>query len=145
VTRRGDVGRGKDLWNQFETRLVKHDLEGLLSVFAIDAVYSAPNFRNEGRAAIGAFFDAVVKAFSNPQVDTSLVVEEGDTVVAEWTQWTHRDTQTGVFVMLDGTETPASGSSLEIPAVTVAHVRDGKFVTTREYFDLSIVISQLTG
>jgi steroid delta-isomerase-like uncharacterized protein len=117
-------------------------LEGQLSVFAIDAVYSAPNFRNEGRAAIRAFFDAVFKAFSNTQVDTSLVVEEGDTVVAEWT---HRDTQTAVFVMLDGTETPASGSSLEIPAVTVAHVRDGKFVTTREYFDLSSVISQLTG
>jgi uncharacterized protein (TIGR02246 family) len=90
VTRRGDMGRDKDLWNHFETGLVKHDLEGLLSVFAIDAVYSAPNFRNEGRAAIGAFFDAVFKAFSSTQVDTSLVVEEGDTVVAEWTHETLR-------------------------------------------------------
>jgi steroid delta-isomerase-like uncharacterized protein len=136
------MGTCKDLWNEFSTRLVKHDLEGLLSLFAIDAVYSAPNFHNEGRAAIGSFFDAVFKAFTNTQVDTSLVVEKGDTVVAEWT---HRDTQTGVFVMPDGTETPAKGRSLEIPAVTVAHVRDGKFVTMREYFDLSIVIGQLTG
>ena len=136
------MATGKDLWNEFNARLVKHDLEGLLSLFAIDAVYSAPNFRNEGRGAIGAFFEAVFKAFSNTQVDTSLVVEEGDTVVAEWT---HRDTQTGVFVMPDGTETPATGRSLEIPAVTVAYVRDGKFLTMREYFDLAVVISQLTG
>ena len=136
------MGVGKDMWNEFSIRLVDHDLDGLQSLFTNDAVYSAPNFRNEGRPAIGAFFEAVFKAFSDTQVDTSLVVEEGDTVVAEWT---HRDTQTGVFVMPDGTETPGSGRSLEVPAVTVAHVRDEKFMTMREYFDLSIVISQLTG
>ncbi len=56
----------------------------MASLFASDAIYSAPNFRHEGRGAIRAFCENVGSAVSDINIETSLVIEEGDTVVAEW-------------------------------------------------------------
>ena len=47
------------------------------------------------------------------------MIEEGDTVVGEWT---YRATHTGPFVMADGTEIPATGKTVELPGVTVAEI-----------------------
>ena len=49
------MGTGKDLWNEFETLLNKHDWTGAASLFASDAVYVEPAGRHEGREAIRAF------------------------------------------------------------------------------------------
>ena len=134
------MGVGKDLWNQYETLLVKQDLDGVMSLFTSDAVYAGPTWRQEGTEAIRAFFDGYFRAFTDSKLDTSLLIEEGDTVVGEWTGW---DTQTGPFVMPDGTEIPATGKRLEVQGVTVCQMTDDKFGTMRDYYDTVPLMTQL--
>ena len=42
------MGTGKDLWNEFETRLNNHDWAGAASMFASDAVYVEPGWSSRG-------------------------------------------------------------------------------------------------
>jgi hypothetical protein len=98
------MGVGTDLWNQYERLLIEQDLDGVMSRFTSDAVYAGPTWRQEGTEAIRAFFDGYFRAFTDSKLDTSLLIEERDRVVGEWTGW---DTQSGPFVMPDGTEVPA--------------------------------------
>ena len=135
------MGTGKDLWNEVDTLGNKHDWAGVASLFASDAVYSMPRLVvTKGREAIRAFLEAGDKAFPDQTTQTSLVIEEGDIVVAEWT---YRGTHTGPLPMPDGTEIPATGKTVELPGVTVAEVRDGKFVSMRDYFDNAAMMTQL--
>ena len=126
------MGVGKDLWNQFEALYSKKDFDGLASLFASDAVHVDPMGRREGRKAIRAFFEAGDKALSDIRFEASVVIEEGDIVVAEWT-W--RGAFTGPLTMPDGTEIPATGKTLEHPGATISDVRDGTFATMRDYYD----------
>jgi predicted ester cyclase len=73
-------------------------------------------------------------------METSLLIEEGDTVVAEWTT---RGTHIGPLAMPDGTQIPATGKTVEIVGVSVVTVKDGKVVSQRDYFDNVAVMSQL--
>jgi steroid delta-isomerase-like uncharacterized protein len=134
------VGTGKDLWTELEALSNKQDWTGVASLYTSDAVYSTPNFRHEGREAILAFLEAGDKTFPDETTQTSLVIEEGDIVVAEWD---FRGTNTGPITTPDGTEIPATGKSVELPGVTVAEVRDGKIAVAREYFDSAVMSSQL--
>jgi SnoaL-like domain len=54
------MGTGKGLWNELETLSNKHDWTAVASLYTSDAVYSTPNFRNEGSEAIRAFLEAGV-------------------------------------------------------------------------------------
>jgi ketosteroid isomerase-like protein len=134
------MGTGKDLWKQMERLSNNQGLAGVGSLFTRDAVYVAPYMRREGSEAIGAYFAASGEGRSDFRMKTSLVIEEGDTVVAEWTS---RSTNTGPLTMPDGTEIPPTGKTLELPGVTVATVRDGKFATMRHYFDTVDIARQL--
>ena len=134
------MGAGKDLWNEFESTFNKRDWLGVASLYARDAIYSTPNFRHDGRAAIRAFCENVGSAVSDINIETSLVIEEGDTVVAEWMS---RLTHTGSLTMADGTEITATGKMVEHPGVTISQVRDGKFASMREYFDSALWMRQL--
>jgi predicted ester cyclase len=115
------MGVGKDLWNEAETLGNKHDWMGVASLTTTDAVYSSPVCRHEGREVIRAFLERGDKAFPDQTTLTSLMIEEGDSVVAEWTM---RDTHTGLLAVPDGTEIPATGKTVEFLGVTVAAVRD---------------------
>ncbi len=90
------MGAGKDLWNQFETAFNAEDRSGLASLFTSDAVYIGPSLHHEGREAIGAFFGQSGKAFADINYKASRVIEDGDTVVAEWT---YRATQIGPLLL----------------------------------------------
>ena len=135
------MGHGKDLWDQWETLVNKQDWAGAALLFNSDGVYLSPIGRHEGREAIGAFFAELGKA-SEVSIETSLVLEDGNNLVAEWTD---RTTVTGSTTMPDGTEIAAAGRALELAGVTVATVTDGKFTTMREYFDSATLTSQLSG
>ena len=134
------MGTGKDLWNEADTLGNKHDWAGFALLFASDGVYSCFGWRHEGTEAIRAFLEAGDKALPDQTTQTSLVIEEGDIVVAEWT---YRGTHSGPLPTPDGTEIPATGKSVELPGVTVAEVRDGKFVSMREYLDNAALMAQL--
>jgi steroid delta-isomerase-like uncharacterized protein len=134
------MGTGSDLWNRFETMFNKQEFDGLDSLFASDAVYVEPAGRHEGGDAIRAWLDESVPAFSDVHFKTSLVIEHGDTVVAEWT---YRCRHVGPLTLPDGSVIPATGKSLDSPGVTIFDMKDGKIVFARDYFDLLIGMSQL--
>jgi steroid delta-isomerase-like uncharacterized protein len=133
------MGTGSDLWNQFVTLSSKQDWAGVRSLFATDAVHVDPTGRREGCETIVAYFEGHT-AFSDVSLETSLVIEQGDTVVAEWA---YRATHTGPLALADGSVIPATGKSEDLPCVTISEIRDGKFVAMREYFDLMTAMSQL--
>ena len=134
------MGVGTDLWNQLEKLHNNQDMAGAGSLCTSDAVYVGPGVRVQGSEAIAAYFAEATKGMSDLAVETSLVIEDGDVVVAEWTS---RATNTGPLTMPDGTEIPPTGKTLELPVVTVATVRDGKFATMRDYFDTADIARQL--
>jgi len=142
----GVMGTGTDLWNQCVVLLNNEDWAGFVSLFTSDAIYAGPNLRYEGREAIGAHFDEAGKAISDIHYETSLVVEEGDSVIAEWT-WRSRQTgqlPTALLVPAsDGTEiTPADGA-INVAGVSVCKIREGKFASMRDYYDTAEMMRQL--
>ena len=134
------MGVGKDLWNESERLGNKHDWAGVASLMTTDAVYSSPAGRHEGRDAIRAYLEAGDNALPDQTGQTSLVIEDGDTVVAEWT---FRGTHTGPLPVPDGTDIPATGKTVELSGVTISEIRDGKLVSMREYFDNAALMTQL--
>ena len=134
------MGVGRDLWNQFEALYGKQDYMGDASLFASDGVHVDPFGRREGREAIGAFLEEGDKPFSDITMETLQLVEEGDTVVAEWV-W--RATHTGPLPLPDGSEIPPTGKTVELPGVSVMTVREGKVAEQRDYFDNAAMMTQL--
>ena len=134
------MGIGSDLWNQLDVLLGKQDFAGAASLFTADAVRVDPVGRTEGREAIRAKMGQEYSAFSDITFTTSLLIEQGDTVVAEWTS---RSTHTGPFAMPEGSELAPTGKAVEHAGVTIVKVRDGKIASMRDYFDLMTVMSQL--
>jgi steroid delta-isomerase-like uncharacterized protein len=134
------MGVGKDLWTEVETLLNKGDWAGATSLYTNDGVITDPIGRYEGPNAIRAFVETMYKAFPDAKIETSCLVEEGGTVVAEYT---FRATNTGPFPMPDGSEIPATGKTVEFPGVSVLTVRGGKFASEHIYFDSASMASQL--
>ena len=94
----------------------------------------------KGREAIRAWCEQGGAAFSEISFPPSLLIEEGDHVVAEYV---FRAMFTEPLTMPDGTVVPATGDAHEIPCVTISEVRAGKFVGMRDYFDLVVGLTQL--
>jgi steroid delta-isomerase-like uncharacterized protein len=134
------MGTAKDLWNELETHYSKLDYTGLATLFASDAVHVDAFGRHEGRGAIRTYMQEGDKPFSALRMETWRLIEEADTVVAEWTWW---GTHTGPMATPDGTEIPATGKTVELPGVSVITVRGGKFATDREYWDAVDIGRQL--
>ena len=126
------MASGSDLWDRFETMFGQQDYDALVSLFAADAVYIEPGGRHEGRKAIRAWMDDWGHAFSDVHYEASLVIEHGDVIVAETND---RRTHTGPLTMPDGSVIPATGKTLDMPAVTILRVKDGKIIAARDYVD----------
>jgi len=62
-------------------------------------VYMTPSGRLEGPEAIAGFFDAWGNTTSDTKDETSMLIENGDSVVAVWT---NRATITGTLPRADG-------------------------------------------
>jgi ketosteroid isomerase-like protein len=122
---------GSDLWHQFETLLKQKDVAGAASLFASDGVHVSPIGRREGLEAIRAFWEEVGQGTSDIDMTTSLLLEDGDIVVAEWT---YRATFVWPATMPDVTAT-ASGKTRALAGVSIVTMRDGKFAVMRDYYD----------
>ena len=125
------MGTGRDLWNEWEALYNKQDIAGVASLFTSDGVYITPNFRLDGREAIATFLREEGKAVSDINISTSRVIEDGDTVVAEWT---FRSTQIRPLTWPDGKEMPVTGATLELAGVTVGIVKERNFSTVHAYY-----------
>jgi steroid delta-isomerase-like uncharacterized protein len=134
------MGVDKDMWTEFEKQYNTHDWAGVASRYTSDAVFVDPLGRRDGSEGIQAYFEEVSKAFPDLRIETSRLIEEGDSVVSEWT-W--RATHGGPLAMPDGSEIPATGRTVEAPGVSVFTVQDGKIASQHDYWDNASVMSQL--
>jgi len=134
------MGVGKDLWTEMQARYNRGDLSGATSLYASEVVYVDPLGRYEGPEAILASWEPGDRAFPGARMETSRLLEEGDTLVAEYT-W--QATHTGAFDLPDGSQLPASGNNVEYSGLTILTVRDGKFASQRDYFDSAVVMVQM--
>lgn len=121
------MGVGRDLWAQVEALHNQQNLAGLPKLYSSDAEFIMPNGRYEGTAAIEGWVDAGSKRFSDFELETSVLIESGDHVMAEWI----------------ARMTYETGQRVEVRGATVATVRDGKFDTYHDYFDMADLASQL--
>jgi ketosteroid isomerase-like protein len=121
------VGIGRDVWAQVEALHNQQNVAGLPKLYASDAEVIMPDGRYGGIAAIEGMIDASTNGFSDFELETSSLLESDNYVVAEW-----------ICRMTHGT-----GQRVEVRGARVASVRDGKFATYHDYFDMANLASQL--
>lgn len=80
-----------------------------------------------------------VRAFPDSRIEITNIVASGNQVVVEFTA---RGTNTGPLTTPTGEIAP-TGRPVEMQFCDVVTVRDGKIVSTRDYFDLTTMMHQL--
>jgi steroid delta-isomerase-like uncharacterized protein len=78
-------------------------------------------------------------ALPDSQASFDRATADGDTVVLEVT-W--RGTHTGPLATPNG-EIPATGKPIELRAIQVVDVADGKAKSIRQYFDMGTILNQI--
>jgi predicted ester cyclase len=112
-----------------------------MDLYADAAVQGMPDGIFEGRDAIYERLSRELEAI--PDVTHTVVsfIEQGDAFADEWT---FVGTQTGPFLLPNGTVLPPSGKRVEVQGMEVVRVRpDGKIVLNTLYYDNLAVANQL--
>ena len=116
------------------------DLDGVMDLYAEDAVQLMPDGTFEGRSAIRDRLGQELAAFSDLAHRYLSYVEEDDAFADEWV---FVGTHTGPVVLPDGTEVPATGKRVEVQGMELVRIRDGKIVVDNLYYDNLAVAAQL--
>ncbi|HEU5065807.1 MAG TPA: nuclear transport factor 2 family protein [Gaiellaceae bacterium] len=116
------------------------DLEGVIDLYADDAVQKMPDGTFEGRSAIRERLARELDAFPDVVHVVRSFVEDGDAFADEWT---FSGTHAAALALPDGTELPPTGKRVEIDGMEVVEVRDGKIVLNALYYDNMAVLAQL--
>ena len=132
--------RYRDLLERYVELYNAGDLDGVMDLYADDAVQLMPDGTFEGRAAIRDRLAQELDAFSDLAHRYTSYVEEGDAFADEWV---FVGTHTGPLVLPDGTEVPATGKRVEMPGMELVKMRDGKIVVDNLYYDNLAVAAQL--
>lgn len=117
------------------------DLDAVIDLYADDAVQGMPDGIFEGRRAIHERLARELEAI--PDVTHTVVsfIEQGDAFADEWT---FVGTQTGPFLLPNGTVLPPTGKRVEVRGMEVVRVGpDGKIVLNTLYYDNLAVATQL--
>lgn len=115
------------------------DLDGVMDLYADDAVQGMPDGTFEGRSAIRERLAMELEACPDVTHTVNSFIEQGDTFADEWT---FAGTQSGPFRLPDGSELPPTGRRVEVNGMEVVKVRDGKIVVNTLYYDLLAVMTQ---
>jgi predicted ester cyclase len=128
------------LLDQYVERYNAGDLDGVMDLYAEDAVQIMPEGTFEGRSAIRERLARDLVAC--PDIDWTVLsfVEQGDTFADEWS---FVATHTGPFQLPDGTEFPPTGRRVELRGMELVVLRDGKIVVDNLYYDNAAVMAQL--
>jgi len=116
------------------------DLDGVMDLYAEDAVQLMPDGTFEGRSAIRDRLAKELDAFSDIAHRYVSYVEQGDAFADEWV---FVGTHTGPVVLPDGTELPPTGKRVEMPGMELVKMRDSKIVVDNLYYDNLAVAGQL--
>jgi predicted ester cyclase len=127
------LGRYVELYNA-------GDLDGVMDLYAEDAVQLMPEGTFEGRSAIRERLARDLVACPDIAWTVLSFVEQGDTFADEWS---FVATHSGPFQLPDGTELPPTGRQVELRGMELVVVRDGKIVVDNLYYDNMAVMAQL--
>jgi hypothetical protein len=117
------MGAGRDLWKSYEAVYSKLDYSGVASFYADDVVHVDAAGRHEGREAIGAYFEAGDKPFSDINMETPQVIEEGPLLSVEWV-W--RGTNTGPMLCLMVRRSQRHRRPWSFPVLASCQLRTGR-------------------
>jgi steroid delta-isomerase-like uncharacterized protein len=143
VERRSPMGAIRELAERAFALYNSGDIDAFLDVYAADAVLRAPEEEGrpfEGPAAIRGFWAEQFSAFPDSHITIDVLVEEGDTVAAEFT---YTGTNAGPMAMDDGSPLPATGKRIEMKGMQLIQFGDGKIVRHAIYHDSMTAMRQL--
>lgn len=130
----------RELLDHYVERYNAGDLDGVMALYADDAVQGMPDGTFKGREAIRQRLAMELAACPDVVHSVRSFVSDGDFFADEWT---FAATHTGPFVMPDGTEVPPTGKRLEVKGMEVVALRDGKIVLNTLYYDMLSVVAQM--
>ena len=116
------------------------DLDGYVELYRDDAVLTTPEGTFKGRAEIRERFARELTALSDYSFTLVSYVESGDLFADEFV---FGGTHTGPLTLPDGTTVPPTGNRVEIKAMEMVEVDDGKMVVDNLYYDNVSVLVQL--
>jgi steroid delta-isomerase-like uncharacterized protein len=133
------VSSNRKILDRYVERYNAGDLDGVLDLYADNAVQGMPDGVFEGRGAIRERLAMELEACPDVIHTVNSFIEQGDTFADEWT---FVGTQTGPFRLPDGSELPPTGRRVEVKGMEVVKLRDGKIVLNTLYYDLLAVVTQ---
>jgi steroid delta-isomerase-like uncharacterized protein len=131
----------RDLLEQYVELYNEGDLDGVIALYAEDAVQLMPDGLFEGRSAIRDRLAKELAAFSDLAHRVVSYVGEGDAFADEWV---FVGTHTGPFVLPDGSELRPTGKRVEVKGMEFVEVRNGKIVADNMYYD-NLAVAGLLG
>jgi steroid delta-isomerase-like uncharacterized protein len=135
------MSTNKKLLDRYVERYNAGDLDAVIDLYADDAVQGMPDGTFEGRNAIHERLARELEAI--PDVTHTVVsfVEQGDAFCDEWT---FVGTQTGPFLLPNGTVLPPTCKRVEVRGMEIVRVGpDGKILLNTLYYDNLSVAVQL--
>lgn len=114
-----------------------HDVEGVLAFYDPEITWHnvALEETYHGKAEVAEFIGRLFTAFPDLYFTVPEKIARDDRVSE---RWTIRGTHLGPFMGI-----PPTGRPVEIPGMSMVHLRDGKFLEDRFYFDASGVLRQM--
>jgi steroid delta-isomerase-like uncharacterized protein len=129
-----------ELLDHYVERYNALDLDGVMALYAEDAVQVMPDGTYEGWNTIRDRLAQELNAFPDVTHTVRSFVEQGDAFCDEWT---FAGTHTGTLVLPDGRELDPTGKRIEVKGMEYCHVRDGKLIVNTLYYDNLSVLAQL--
>ena len=115
------------------------DLDGVMDLYAEDAVQLMPEGTFEGRSAIRERLARDLVACPDIAWTVLSFVEQGDAFADEWT---FAGTHSGPLPLPDGSELPPTGKRVQVRGMELVRVRDDKIVVDNLYYDNLAVAAQ---
>jgi steroid delta-isomerase-like uncharacterized protein len=134
------MSANRQLLDRYVERYNAGDLDGVMDLYAEDAIQIMPDGTYEGWSTVRERLAQELDGFTDLNHTVRSFVEQGDLFADEWT---FVGTHTGSFRLPDGTELPPTGRRVEIRGMEVVRVRDGKVVLNSLYYDTMAVAVQL--
>lgn len=134
------MSANRQLLDLYVERYNAGDLDGVMDLYAEDAVQTMPDGTFEGWSSIRDRLARELNAFPDVNHTVRSFVEQGDSFCDEWT---FAGTHTGSLLLPDGHELAPTGRRVEIAGMELCEVRDGKLVVNTLYYDNLAVMAQL--
>ena len=130
-----------ELLDRYVERYNAGDLDGVMDLYADDAVQNMPDGTFVGRDAIRDRLGQELIAFPDVHHVVRSFVEQGDAFCDEWT---FAGTHTGSLLLPDGGELAPTGRRIEVRGMEYCRVNsDGKLTVDTLYYDNLAVAAQL--